>query len=326
MEKEFIDINGDNIDEVFEIHETKEMGFKTIVNVKDLKGYDIAQFNFIGNNISIEKFNTNELENNGIFIIEKIDTRIFLHRYEYGTLNFIKRYLLIEGKPRKIPSGEIKWDGGTEIIGVVHLNKYNKKALIYTFLAGFARLPRGLAALDIDTGEKIWDFRMGSFPKNLFIHESNGVKRFILTTSAPANEVEINDLDDLHSYILILNEDGKLIKKVAIGGKFSDVYSAYLKLREGKSILITLLSSSSSRKPEKIMYIWNPDSLRIIKKKVLDENTISKFLLADMNGDGLHEILIGDREKGLRVLDLNLNEIKRSKPFNLHEFLFVEDL
>ncbi len=85
---------------------------------------------------------------------------------------------------------------------------------------GYGRLPRGVMACDLQTGEVIWRYDMGSLP---YIERRppvitdfglDGRLELVLGTSAPQNKVFRNGTDDLHSYVFVLDlSTGQLLRR-----------------------------------------------------------------------------------------------------------------
>jgi len=103
-------------------------------------------------------------------------------------------------------------NGGWNMVSIVH--------------SGWPLLPRGLIVHDARTGKKIWEFRCGCQIWKYLIRDLDGDgKNEILASGwSPNNGVSDNGTDDAHSYLFVLEDNGSLKWKDAIGGPYTRLF------------------------------------------------------------------------------------------------------
>lgn len=119
--------------------------------------------------------------------------------------------------PRAAP-GDF-WDGSLVQSAVADLEKDGRPELILAVQAGFAREPRGIYALDVETGRRLWDFATGPNPDSFLLRDvdSDGRSEVIFGTTAPGNGHSVGGTDDSHTRVFCLRPDGELIWQRQVG-------------------------------------------------------------------------------------------------------------
>ena len=192
------------------------------------------------------------------------------------------------------------------------LNNDGKKEVIATIQAWYTLKPRGIYVYDYNTGNELWHYNIGP---QLWIDaiadiNNDGNKEIVVGTFAPHNGNSDHGTDDFHSYVFAFDKEGNNLWTKQIG--WDSVYSSVADLNnDGNQEIISFRNQNEPYYPgPNDVYILNPANGNIVDTYNGPANKGWKgWAIADINGDGKKEIVIGNRDGTLRVLDHNLNLI-----------------
>jgi signal transduction histidine kinase len=126
------------------------------------------------------------------------------------------------GPIRAVRAGPgVVWDGRLEVVAA--LERPAERALLCRVRTGHARAPRGVAAFDARTGDRLWFHETGVYPSDVAVADvdADGSPEVLVGSYSPDNGASVDGTDDAHSYVLALESDGTLLWKAEIGGPFS---------------------------------------------------------------------------------------------------------
>ncbi|RJS70404.1 PKD domain-containing protein, partial [Methanophagales archaeon] len=186
------------------------------------------------------------------------------------------------------------------------------KEVIATINAWYTLKPRGVYVYDYTTGNELWHYNVGP---QIWIDaiadiNNDGYKEIILGSFAPHNGNSDHGTDDSHSYVFCFDKDGNNLWTKQIG--WDSVSSSVADLDgDGKVEIISFRNQNEPYYPgPNDVYILNPANGNIVDTYNGPSNKGWKgWAIAEINGDDKKEIVVGNRDSKLRVLDHNLNLI-----------------
>lgn len=109
-------------------------------------------------------------------------------------------------------------------IGVVVHHESAESLLVVLANAGLDEGLRGVYALSLETGVEKWHFPTGSNPTAVTTHivdlDRDGWDEILFTMPSPGNGRSINQTDDDHAWIVVLDSDGNLLWLRQLGGYY----------------------------------------------------------------------------------------------------------
>jgi hypothetical protein len=214
------------------------------------------------------------------------------------------------------------WDGNFMPVQVADLNSDGKQEVIFAACAYFDRVPRGVWAFNLETGDTLWTFPTAG-PVDydrLTLRDCNGDGQLeiIFGTSAPGNGAKVGPTDDAHSYFFVLNAaTGKEIQGTETGTCFSHCAIGFLDRKEEGCFLATLCNNGAAGTGFSRLSLWNQFPGPPSKVMTIPER-LSRFYPCDYTGDGKDEILAGLEKGGAAVFNL--------KGENIAEYPYRESL
>ncbi len=194
---------------------------------------------------------------------------------------------------------DIDGDGSKEMIGLVD--------------SGFSALPRGVVVFNVSSAKLLWGYYMGCMPNSAktIDFDKDGRKEIVISGWSPHNGVVANGTDDDHSYIILVDHEGKKIWQQILGGYYTMLSFEVTDIdQDGELEIITSKSCHREIKPE-------PGEIRILDARTGDteryiyETGVSFSDMHFINKEGNNpSLVIGDSEGRVSILDKNLNKVK----------------
>jgi signal transduction histidine kinase len=193
------------------------------------------------------------------------------------------------------------------------INRDGSREMIVYITTAWEGLPRGVIAYNVNSRKKLWEFYCGCMPWDIKIVDLNkdGKKEIILSGWGSHNNVSINGTDDDHSYIIVLDHEGKLIWKKIYGGYYTRIYFDIADIdADGELEIITSKECHREYSPE-------PGEIRIIdaksgvtEKYIIQSNCSFSNIYQINFGNNSPQIIVGDSRGKVTIYDKNLNKIK----------------
>jgi outer membrane protein assembly factor BamB/anti-sigma regulatory factor (Ser/Thr protein kinase) len=220
------------------------------------------------------------------------------------------------------PDSSGSWDGNLIPFKVADLNSDGKQEVLVAACAYFDRVPRGLWAFNLETGDTLWTFpTAGPIDydlSNLRDFNADGQLELFFGTSAPGNGAKLGVTDDAHSYFFVLNAaTGKALQGTETGTCFSHCAIGFLDRKEEGCFLATVCNNGAAGTGFSRLSLWNQFPGQPSKVITIPER-LSRFYPCDYRGDGKEEILAGIEKGGVAVFNL--------KGENIAEYPYQESL
>lgn len=208
------------------------------------------------------------------------------------------------------------WDGFFGFKGAVDLNGDGKKELFLSAGTSFDLEPRGVFVIDPSSGKELWHYWVGFYPSDIKFDDldADGDLEIVMGGASPANGGQMNGTDDIHTYVFVLDHQGRHLWSKQIGGVFSrtGIEIADFNKDGKKEIVVIETTDNGDFYGQDRIFILDGatgDQEKVVKKG----HTYKGSLLCDINKDGVPEIVVGNTDGVLRAYDRNLKEVARFK-------------
>lgn len=226
----------------------------------------------------------------------------------------IERIKVLWGNDRD-HSGE--WDGNFGFKGAVDLNGDGKKELLLSAGTSFDLEPRGVFVLDPSSGSQLWNYWVGFYPNDIKYDDldADGDLEIVIGGASPANGSEIvNKTDDIHTYVVVLDNQGQLIWMQQIGGAFSATRTEIADFDEdGKKEIAVIETTENADFEGRDRVIIFDGATGKKKRQIAEGQAYRGSLLCDINNDSIPEIITGNTDGIVRAYDGNLREVASFK-------------
>lgn len=304
-----VDIDGDGFDELLLSREGKDPQ-RWGISLTDADLNALWQY---WSNDRVEGLSAVDIDGDGeleVLAREKVgDTAFLLIFSAAGKL--LKRIKVVEGKDLDPPSG---WDGNIGFKGMLDVDGDGRNELLLSVASYFDLQPRGFFALNPRTGRQLWYWGMGFAPGSVAIADldGDGDSELVLGATSTANGSEANGTDDLHTYVTVLDNQGRLVWQRQIGGYFSATRVAVVDFDAdglGEIVMVEETERGDYPGPDQLMIL---DGLTGETKRVIKTGKAYRGLvLCDLDRDGIPEIVVGNSDGVLRAFDAALEEAAR---------------
>jgi len=205
------------------------------------------------------------------------------------------------------------WDGGAAQIDLIDINCDGRLEAIVLVGSAYDLKPRGIFVLDWQSGKLLWKFLCGPMVLQYIIRDVNmdGKLEILFGSFAAGNGNIEGNTDDLHTYIFLVDTNGKLLWKKEIG-----IYSSYAQ--------ILLLDDVRNTCPRiAVIETGNPaggrecDSIFILDAITGDVICRAQYGIFNQGYSLMHDnkdnhvIAVGGSDDTLRLIDENLNLISK---------------
>jgi len=241
---------------------------------------------------------------------------------------------LISGKDM---DGNGYWDGGGNICGVWDINGDGFVEVFIRFDTGYDLYPRGLLCVDWKNEKIIWRYDLAGVinHKNFFIIPSNddiNSDLIVFGVNSKGNDVTERDMDDQHSYVIVLDENGKELWKVETGETFTSGMPLLVDYdRDGANeILVNVVNNKDSTGntldvESGIIQVYKSGG-QLIATKILGPNRcIVRNGTCDFNNDGFNEIWMSLADNTIIIYDQQLHVMRECSLYVPSRILDCED-
>ncbi|MBD3217044.1 MAG: GHKL domain-containing protein [candidate division Zixibacteria bacterium] len=199
-----------------------------------------------------------------------------------------RRYLIEVGEDSD-QSGT--WDGTVFICNDFDINGDGFKEIFFNICAGYDESPRYLACFDWKAESMAWKFDIPAFisfdDTHIIKDKQSGEHVLVFGAGSHCNDVQANDMDDCHSYLLCMSLDGRLLWKREMGGRYTHVH------------------------PE-VMDYKNDGTLEIISELYLgpDDQDLKDLIAVDIQGNIIDTLTFEKNIRDMQMLDIDFEGSK----------------
>lgn len=203
----------------------------------------------------------------------------------------------------------------------------NRRLHLYILNSGKDSAKRGIMAVEMKSGQMAWEYLCGPQVVNYVIADVDGDGRdeIAFGTYAPDNGAEYNGTKDDNSFVFLLDGDGRLRWRKAIGPYFSGG-AVNIDDMDGdgqKDIVAYRYTLQATGEPSDDMMRLHPTDGHALKTKRIGRSlTTASYpfdtqFCRDLDGNGSAEIVVGNTDGFVRMFDGDLNDMAQSEPFNM---------
>jgi signal transduction histidine kinase len=210
------------------------------------------------------------------------------------------------------------WNGSVSPAHFIKVNDDAEPDPVFIVSASYDLYPRSAIALDGVTGERLWEFNVGScitLDFSVFDDvDGDGYDEIFLATSACDNGASAGGYDDLHSYAILLDRQGHRVWDRKIGEKFSAVQNSSVLDFDGDGVKEIVFLKQCHLKPriEDDAIIVLDGATGKIKKYLAGSLQYYKSIhITDLDQDGKPDLIALTRDGRIIAYDNSL-EVKNS--------------
>ena len=332
---EVIDLNDDGEDEILILRE-KVNEFSEII-LLDHNFVTLSQLNYLADINRISYCEVTGDSEQEIFVSGvSPNGEIFLNQVHYDwkqALHRSEKPLLLKIRQDKLPIGKRSYSNfGVE--GMLDIDDDGTQKLVIRGAAGFACYPRGLWLIDAKTGEEKWHYEIAGNIKSINFADlgQDGDIEFILSTEANKNQSNIiNQTDDHHSYLIVLNKNGETLFREELSRGYSKINSFLEDVDGDGNYEIIAVKTTWGKQQERngiSIYQWSNDRLSLLREKQF-EIPFSRnggVYCEDLDNDGKSEIFVITAENELLVFNNDLEVVGRFDKIALRYLIGILDL
>ncbi len=260
----FDDVDNNQITDIIAIDETNKKLYNERIKIQELiSGVNISIKLIDGDINSVRAIDLNNDSKKEIFVSFLINDSLFFKTYDplNPQLESEKKFI------QKITRKKLLWHGSLILEQLHDFNNDGHPDLLFQICAMYDVSPRGAIAYDNFNNKVLWKYFTGSKITDLQLVDINndGKTEIIFNSNSPCNGTKTEDSDDLHSYFIILNDEGKQIFFKEMAGKESTTF-------------VNFFTGDAHRKPF---------FLTVTRHRTYDENTENSIIIWDLDENNL---------------------------------------
>lgn len=317
-----VDINSDGTDEIIEC-------IGPWAYIKNQQGFLLRQITFTTSSFyPIGAFDLDKKPPLDLVFYYRSDTMIYLS-IVYNADSMVNR-LVVQGRDIH-PATIAKYDCDIFNAQAMDVNNDGYNDLLLQISTGYDLYPRGLMAYDARAGQELWHHWIGCSPgpqpPMVYDLDNDGQKEIIFGTASSNNGGNLNGIDDYHSWLVALNNQGHRLWQTKIGGRTTNVKFWISEPDHDRSITIIACAVSGLAETEdtNLIALIDPAAGKITKYLKVGQRYLG-FAVYDYNRDGKTEILTGNHDGKLRIFNLQLELLADQQMEPMTELTAVQDI
>lgn len=170
---------------------------------------------------------------------------------------------------------------------------------------------RGILAIDLGSGEALWERRLGTNPLPAACGDldGDGIEEIVVPVHAPSNGISAcGTTDSGCAYVLCLDLDGSEIWRHRTVGPYMSTLTAVGNVRGGDALEVVATSGTPRDVEAGSVTVF--DGAGTVLAQSLIVGSAAGLVLADLDRDGLQEIITGDTRGRLVVYDGELGVVR----------------
>ncbi len=188
------------------------------------------------------------------------------------------------------------------------------RALSYSFAEGIAT-ERGVAAIDLDSGEELWFYATASFPYMYAVHDVCGDEQpeILLGSYSPHNLINASNMTDLgHAHVILLDAYGAPLWVYTLPGIHIGARTGIARLGTGAEYGVVVAAGNAAAEWG-MLAVLEPSGGEVIALTV-SEFSYTSLVIADLDGDEADEIVTGTTDGRFLVLNGDLDVVAEASP------------
>jgi predicted Ser/Thr protein kinase len=224
------------------------------------------------------------------------------------------------------------WDGVLDSCLAVDLDNDGSKELVVLVNTGFDCYPRGIYAYDYPSGDLLWYFATAGPPADLYPRDVNndGLPELLFLTIRPGNNCQAGGMTDTVSYVIAIDNQGKLIWKESLNDPFGRAKSSNIVVGDCDNDDIIEVYYTKVVEPnqyEQQLYLLQKRTAygnQLLAQKVFDaKNRVVRILCADLNGDNKKELIV---DNPIQILGGDSLEIQHASSITRYQPILVGNI
>jgi signal transduction histidine kinase len=216
------------------------------------------------------------------------------------------------------------WDGYGFFCGTYDFNGDGFVELLVGVDTGYDLYPRRLYCIDWRNQKTLWEYSYAGIV---------GMARFFAGPLAPEEDVSVvlglaskgnaaveRDMDDQHSYLIVLDENGNEKWKKVTGGVFTSAMPVIVDYDSDGSFEIAVPSLTRIESPDSDIVeidIYDRTGRRLDSVLLDSGQRVNGIGLFDLNGDGSDEILASLTDNSILVFQQDFQPVKKSRLYTV---------
>ncbi len=217
------------------------------------------------------------------------------------------------------------WDGGVTLCDAYDFNDDGKAELILNVDTGYDLYPRRIVCVDWYNNKILWEYNHAGIINvhNITIDPTGNGGRpiIILGISSKGNAAVARDMDDRHSYVIILDQNGKELWKKETGGTFTNGMPVMINYNNDDSpdIFVSHIyrerthDYDTSTVEAGYIAVYNIEGELLDSLNLGPNRVVNAVQLLDLDDDNINEVFLSMNDKSIIILDQKLNIVKQCK-------------
>jgi signal transduction histidine kinase len=228
--------------------------------------------------------------------------------YLYDLLGRREMYVA-HGVSRAPPDG---WDGTIAQVAVTDLNADGRLEAVVSVVTGFDLKPRGVLALDWQTGKRLWFYPMAPSPSRFHLQDIDGDGRLeiLLGSVAQGNRNTEGETGDWQTFVVCLNHDGTLRWRVPVGDYGQQAFvEPFGQVHARPRLLVCEVGTAIRGAQPDSIFVLDATSGRHLDSAQYGE--LNQCFAVATEHDGSMRVVVAGSDSSLRVLDEELHAVRR---------------